>query len=131
MFEETIHPQFSDSDLFGHTNYLAAARWFERGRTPLYLEIDPEMNPAKMGMVIVKTEVLYFLEIFIDRPVIIKTFVSKIGIKSFTVEQEAWQNDHLCAKNTTVFCGFNSTTHSSAVLPDSTKDILKKHLPQV
>lgn len=128
MFEEIIQPQFSDSDLFGHANYLAVARWFEHGRSPLYLALAPKLSPAALGIVIIKTEVFYHKEVFIDRQILIKTFISKIGTKSFAAGQEAYQNGELCAESTTVFCGFDPATHSSVPLSDEKKNILKCHL---
>lgn len=130
MFEEIIQPQFSDSDLFGHANYLAVARWFERGRSPLYLALAPKLSPDALGIVIIKTELFYHKEVFIDQTVLIKTFVSKIGTKSFATDQEAYQNGELCAQSTTVFCGFDPTTHSSVPLSEEKRNILKSHLAE-
>ena len=50
-----IQPQVADTDLFGAVDYIAATRWFDRARTPIYNELFPgfsSRDPAARTLIV-------------------------------------------------------------------------------
>ncbi|MCF0234573.1 MAG: thioesterase family protein [Thermoguttaceae bacterium] len=128
LYKTDITPQILDSDLQGHMHFMAVLSWFERARMSLYCEFSSNLDFKEHGYVILKTDVSYLHEIWISRPVEVRTWVSMIGVKSFEVSQEAWQDGERCAAGSTIFCGFDFTRHGSEPLSDSTRAVLEKYL---
>lgn len=127
MFYTTpIEPQVYDSDFQGHTNFLSVSLWFDRARTALYREFEPNLNFREHGLVILKTEVTYVKEIWLARPVEVRTWTSVVGTKSFEITQEAWQDGEVCAVGKTIFCGFDFTVHKSEPISPEFRAVLEK-----
>lgn len=127
VFEYPILPQIIDTDVFGHVNYLAVSGWFDRARTVLYREFAPDLRPEQIGVVVLKTEVLYKKELLWTDDVLIRTMIVHIGTKSFHVRQEAWQKGICCACGTVVFSGFDFVHRASAPIPDRIREVLNRH----
>ncbi|MDO5579776.1 MAG: thioesterase family protein [Planctomycetia bacterium] len=127
VFEYKILPQIIDTDVYGHINYLAVSVWFDRARTSLYREFAPDLRPEGIGVVILKTEVLYKKELHWTEDVLIRTMIIHIGEKSFQVRQEAWQGGICCATGTVVFSGFDFVHRTSALIPDRIREVLNRH----
>jgi len=129
IHELTIRPQFRDTDAFGHVNYMSTQNWFDRARTDIYREFSAKMDPREIGLVILKVDVLYQKEIFPGNDVQIRSWVSRIGNKSFTITQEASQNNELCVTGNIVFCGIDLVRHISAPLSSRVREVLSRYQP--
>jgi len=122
-----LTPQIADTDMQGHVNFLSYSSWFDRARTPLYREISPELNFRPHGMVVLKTEVTYLKEVYVQFDVEIRTWTSVLGNKSFELTQEVWQKGERCAVGKTIYCAFNFEAHKSEPLLDSFRVVLEKY----
>jgi acyl-CoA thioester hydrolase len=60
--------------------------------------------------------------------VIIKSWISRIGTKSFTIYQEAWQQDRLCVKGNAVTVHYDFNIDKSTPIPDDKRKALEEHL---
>jgi acyl-CoA thioester hydrolase len=58
----------------------------------------------------------------------IRTWISRIGTKSFTICHEAWQQGRLCVKGTAVIVHYDFTTERSTPIPEDKKKLLMEHL---
>jgi len=135
MFSYIIQPRFGESDCLGHINNTVLAHWFEAARTPLLRFFSPELKIDKesFNLILAHTEYDFMDELFFQYDVEIRTGISKIGTKSFTVYHEAWQESpgrplSLCAKGKAVVVHYNFIEKQSTPLPEDKKALLAEHL---
>ncbi|MDR1493942.1 MAG: hypothetical protein LBT05_14670, partial [Planctomycetaceae bacterium] len=72
---------------------------------------------------------LDFIEqMYLGQNVEIRTAISKIGNRSFCVEQEAWQNSRCCTRGHVALVHFDAATQKSIPLPEDIRQRLHEHL---
>ncbi|GGF78484.1 acyl-CoA thioesterase [Alteromonas lipolytica] len=130
MFEMDLTVRISETVLAGHVSNTVLAVWFEEGRTPLYKEVLPELSQSGWPIILANYSVNFHAELFLGKPVQLKTSVKRIGNSSFETYQEAWQDGKLCASGSTVQVYFNYQTGKSEALPEATRQGLMKHLTE-
>ena len=130
MFNTTIQPRSGDSDFLGHVNNAALALWFETARNPLFRIFVPDLNfkAETFPFIIAYTDYDFVDEISFQYEVEVRTWISHIGNKSFTVYHQAWQKERLCVKGTAVAVHYDFETKRSTPLPPDKKKRLKEHL---
>ena len=126
MLEDIVKPQIFDTDRFGHINFIAPSIWFDRSRTTIYQALSPNLIPEEIGVVVLKSDIVYHKEMHWESEVRVRTWVSRIGHKSFTVTQEAWQNGICCATGNIILCGFNFEKRTSALLSEHIKSVINR-----
>lgn len=135
MFTTIIEPRFGDADCLGHINNTVLALWFETARNPIIRFFSPDLKIEKdiFPLIMAHTDYDFTDELFFQYKVEIRTWISKIGTKSFTVYHEAWQESPgrrpaLCVKGKAVVVHYNFITKQSTPLPEDKKKLLEKHL---
>jgi len=130
MFTTTVTPSFGDIDGLGHVNNTVLARWFELARNPIFRIFEPDLNLSHSvwTLIMARTEYDFVGELFFQYDVEIRTFIERIGTKSFTVYQEAWQENRLCAKGKAVVVHFNFNQKETTPIPEDKKKQLMAHL---
>ena len=129
MFSITVTPRFGDIDFLGHVNNTVPAFWFELARNDVIRLFDPELELIKESfpLIMVHSDYDFINQVFLKYPVEIKTWISKIGTKSFTVYHEAWQQDRLCVKGNAVIVYYNFVTKLSQPIPEDKRKLLEHH----
>ena len=129
MFSVTIHPRFGDMDILGHINNIPPAQWFEIGRTPVMRIFDPQLKLTKetFPLIMAHSEYDFTAQMFF-KEVEIKTWIFRIGTKSFTIYHEAWQEDRLCVKGSAVVVHYDFGSGQSVPIPEDKKILLAEHL---
>jgi acyl-CoA thioester hydrolase len=129
MFKEIIVPRLCETDALRHINNTTLAIWFEHGRVPIFkLFIPKDINDFdSWNIILARSEYDFLAQIYFEGEVEIKTWVKKVGNSSFTVEQEAWQNDHICVKGLAVGVHFDFVEQKSKPIPDDIREKLLKH----
>jgi acyl-CoA thioester hydrolase len=74
------------------------------------------------------TDFDYLSQMYLRYEIEIKTWVSKIGNKSFTVYHEAFQQDRLCVKGSCVIVYYDYGAGKTAPVPEDKKKLLAEHL---
>jgi acyl-CoA thioester hydrolase len=130
MFSIIVNPRFGDLDILGHINNTVPAIWFELGRTPVMQFFDPELTLSKQTfpLIMAHTDYDFVGQMFFRYEVEIKTWISKIGTKSFTIHQEAWQQDRLCVKGNSVIVHYDFNTEQTTPIPEDKRKLLEEHL---
>jgi acyl-CoA thioester hydrolase len=130
MYSIKVNPRFGDLDFLGHVNNIVPCTWFELARTPLIKIFDPDLKLSKdtFPLIMAHTEYDYTSQIFFQYEVEIKTWVSKIGTKSFTLYQEAWQQGILCVKGTSVIVHYDFNAEKTTPIPEDKRKLLSEHL---
>ena len=127
-YTATLTPQIADTDMQGHINFLAYSRWFDNVRTILYKEMNPDLNFLPHGLVVLHTEVTFEKETYVTDPITVRTWVSAIGVQSFQIMQELWQNGERRAIGKTIFCGYNFDERKSEALCEKYRRVLEKYM---
>ena len=130
MFSIIVQPRFGDLDALGHVNNTVPSIWFETGRTAILKIFDPELNIDKktFPLIIAHVDFDFLGQLYIKHEIEVKTWISKIGTKSFTVYHEAWQEERLCVKGHAVIVHYNFNTQQTTPIPDDKRKILEEHL---
>jgi acyl-CoA thioester hydrolase len=125
-----VTPRFGDIDGLGHVNNVVLAGWFELARNPLFRIFEPNLDLShdKWPLIMAHTDYDFTDQIFFQYDVELRTYVARIGTKSFTVYHEAWQEGRLCTKGTAVVVYFDFIKNESIPIPEEKKNFLTKHL---
>ena len=126
-YEDVIIPQIADSNRYGHVDSLAAPQWFDRARTSLYFKMRDSLDFDRRGLVVVKLETSYLKEMNLAQDVLIRTWVSLIGTKSFETTQEALQGDELRVVEKTIFCVYDLQARRSVPIDDGLRALLEQY----
>ena len=129
MYSITLSPRFGDVDVLGHINNTAPALWFEQARNPFFRIFSPDLiiSHKTWPLIMAHTDFDFIDEMFFGHDVEIRSYVSRIGTKSFTIYHEAWQRDKLCVKGSAVIVYFNFLTKQSIPIPEEKKRLLEEH----
>jgi acyl-CoA thioester hydrolase len=130
VFITTVSPRFGDIDGLGHINNTVLAAWFELGRNPLFRIFEPNLDLSyeTWSLIMAHTDYDFVGQLFFQFDVEIRTSVSKIGTKSFTVYQEAWQKGKLCTKGNAVIVHYDFKAKQTTPIPEDKKRILEQYL---
>jgi acyl-CoA thioester hydrolase len=130
MFTVTVAPRFGDIDGLGHINNVVMAGWFELGRNPLFRIFSPtlNLNHDTWPLIMAHTDYDFVDQLFFRYDVEIRTWIDRIGTKSFTVYHEAWQEGRLCSKGRAVVVHYDFMQGRSTPIPEDKKKLLAEHV---
>ena len=91
---------------------------------------DPELTLSKKNfpLIIAHTDYDYTGQLYLKFAVEIKTWISRIGTKSFTIYHEAWQQGRLGVKGNAVIVYYDFNIEKSMPIPEDKKQLLAEHL---
>ena len=117
-------------DVLGHINNTVPVVWFELARNPLIKMFDPELELKRetFSLIIAHSDYDYVDQLCYRYVVEIKTWITRIGNKSFTVYHEAWQQGKLCVKGSAVLVHYDFNIEKSTPIPEDKKAMLAPHL---
>jgi acyl-CoA thioester hydrolase len=126
----TVTPRFGNIDGLGHINNTVLAEWFELARNPLFRIFEPNLNLAydTWPLIMAHTDYDFVGQLFFQHDVEIRTCVSRIGTKSFTLFHEAWQTGRLCTTGSAVIVHFDFINNKSTPIPADKRKLLEEHL---
>ena len=129
MFTITVLPRFGDLDALGHINNTVPSIWFETGRTQILRIFDPELSVDKKNFPLIMAHIDFDFvdQLFLRSEVEIRTWISRIGTKSFTISHEAWQESRLCVKGNAIIVHYDFNSEQTTPIPDDKKKILMEH----
>jgi acyl-CoA thioester hydrolase len=129
VFELIVQPRFYETDAFGHVNNTVFAGWFETAREPIFRMFSPDLNVTQMSLILARIEIDFVAQTHYGEPVLIKTWIAKIGHRSFVVMHEAWQQQRCVARGQAVQVSFDFEQQQSIPVPDDIRQALSAHLP--
>ena len=130
MFTTTVTPRFGDMDALGHINNTVPAVWFELARNPLIKMFHPAMELIRESfpLIMAHTDYDFVAQLYFQHDVEIKTWIQRIGSKSFTAYHEAWQQGRLCVKGNAVMVYYDYKTQQTIPIPEDKRKLLMEHL---
>jgi acyl-CoA thioester hydrolase len=128
----TIIPRFGDADVLGHINNTVAALWFETARRPIFEIFCPDLafNVETFSSILAHSDYDFVGELFFQHEVEIRTWISRIGTKSFTIHHEAWQEGRLGVKGNAVIACYDFIKKQTIPVPEDKRVLLMAHLAE-
>jgi len=130
MFSYKVTPGFSDTDALGHINNTRLPVWFENARDPVFKMFTPDLNLKKWPLILARITVDFQQQLYFDSDIEIRTTISKIGNSSFTVCQQAWQNNRCAATGYATMVRYDYDSKTALRIDDEIREILQQHLDQ-
>ncbi len=128
MFTEDFTVRFYETDGLQHVGNTVLVGWFEAARQPIFKIFVPDLCLQNWPLILANYKVDFLQQIFLQSPVQIRTWISRIGGSSFDVYQECWQDNELKAKGTTALVHFDYKTQKSRAISDDIRKQLTNHL---
>jgi acyl-CoA thioester hydrolase len=85
-----------------------------------------DLSHGVWPLILAHTDFDFVSQMYLKSDVEIRTIISKIGTKSFTVSHEAYQDGRLCVKGNAVLVCYDFINQKSKELPDNIKIELEK-----
>ncbi|PLT33807.1 thioesterase family protein [Bacillus sp. V5-8f] len=130
MFITKIQPRVSETDGAGHINNTTVPIWFEAGREEIFKMFTPSGSFKDWKLVLVNMNVDFTHEIFYGREAVVKTWIDRLGNSSFTIKEEIYQEDVLCAKGSSAYVNYNFDKKQPERIPDDLREQLIKHMAE-
>ncbi len=127
MIETPIIPRVSETDGAGHINNTVIPIWFEGGRTEIFRVLTPDLDFKNWRVALVNMNVDYLAQTYFQDPAVVRTWVDKVGTKSFSLYEELWQGARLCAKGTATYVYFNYDDQEAKPVPENVRVALLTH----
>ena len=107
MIFTNIVPRVSETDGVGHINNVFVPIWFEAGRREIFRIFSPNLDFVDWKLALVKVTVEYVDQLYLAENVEVRTGIEKIGNSSFSIKEEIYQTNRLCAKGQATYVNYN------------------------
>lgn len=128
MWETPITPRVSETDGAGHINNTVIPIWLEAGRREVFRILTPDLSFARWRVALVNMNVDYLAQTYFQEPALVRTWVDRIGTKSFTLYEELWQGKRLTARGTVTYVYYDYDKGRSEAIPAEARAALEAHL---
>jgi acyl-CoA thioester hydrolase len=110
--EHAVQLRWSDPDMLGHVNHARALALIEDARLA--------MGDGAGGLILARLEVDYLRQLYyrVGERLVVRSTVTRVGAKSFTVRQELVQDDKVAIRADAVMVAFDFEADASRPLTD-------------
>jgi acyl-CoA thioester hydrolase len=114
--EHEVQLRWSDPDMLGHVNHARALSLLEDARLAMQ-NPDPQ---RRSGLILARLEVDYLRQLYyrVGERLCVRSTVTRLGTKSFTVRQELIQDDEVAIRADVIMVVFDFATDSSRALSE-------------
>lgn len=123
--------RFNDVDMMGHVNNAVIMEFFDLGKACYFAASGIPVTPEEgdFCVMVVHFEVDFHSQIHYQDHIAVTTHVSHWGNKSLQVTQQIINTDsnQPCATCRTVMSGYLRSTATSAVIPETVKELVKRY----
>lgn len=129
-FENEIDVRYCETDAMGHINNVSYFIYFEQARVDFFRHLAGADAMDQFQFVLVSAGCDYIEQAYFGRPLTIRTVVSRIGNKSFTLDHEVVEKNSgkLIARGRAVVVVFDTETGRAQVVPDILKEKMEAYL---
>jgi acyl-CoA thioester hydrolase len=122
-----IQVRFKDIDKQGHVNNANHITYFETARVEYFKDVfRNKIDWIKTGMILANTQITYKLPVFLEDNVFCYTKISRIGTKSFDIENvittESEDSRTVCAFGKSTLVCINYDTKETIEIPQEWKE---------
>ena len=125
MIFTNIVPRVSETDGVGHINNVFVPIWFEAGRREIFRIFSPNLDIVNWKLALVKVTVEYVDQLYLAENVEVRTGIQKIGNSSFTIREEIFQTNRLCAKGEAIYVNYNFQENKSEAISNEIRNKLQ------
>jgi len=111
-----VQLRWSDPDFLGHVNHARALSLIEDARLAMAAGM-----PGDGGLILARLEVDYLRQLYyrVGERLCVRSWVTRLGTKSFTVRQELSQDDQVAIRADVVMVLFDFATDASRPLTEA------------
>ncbi|NRD71780.1 acyl-CoA thioesterase [Shewanella sp. VB17] len=124
FFSVEIQPRFNETDGLGHINNTVLPVWFEAAREPIFEIFNPSLDLSQWNLIVAGFTIAYTLPTNYGMPVLVKTWISRVGNASFEVAQQSWQEGKQTAEAKTTLVYYDYALDKSQAITDVIKQQL-------
>lgn len=130
MYENQITVRFGETDALGHINNTSYFVYLEETRIRFFESVGADMDLKNWNFILASTKCDFINQGYFNQKLTIKTYVSKIGTKSFQLEHDILcaQTKQLIAQGNAIIVYFDFKNQKSAVIPDKLREELEANL---
>lgn len=130
MHEIEIIVRFGETDALGHINNTSYFIYLEEARIRFFEKIGYKMELENWNFILASTKCDFLSQGYFNQHLVIKTYVSKIGTKSFQLEHDiiSFRTKELIARGNAIMVYFNFDKQQSEPLPELLKQELKNYV---
>lgn len=128
MIQETqVTVRFCETDALGHINNTSYFIYLEEARIQFFESLGYSMNTREWNFIVASTKCDFVNQGYFNQILTIKTYVTKIGTKSFEINHEiiCSKTGQLIAKGNAIIVFFDFKEQKSQVIPDLLREGLK------
>ena len=113
--------RFNDIDKFGHVNNTVYFQFYDTAKTDYFASVCKDVDWESTAIVVAKIEAEFVAQIEANNRIAAGTRVTRIGNKSFTLEQEVFDADtkELKSRCLSVMVLFDLKLRQTMAFPDS------------
>jgi acyl-CoA thioester hydrolase len=128
--EHLVQLRWSDPDLYGHVNHARALSLLEDARLAMADESPGRDRGRPADVILARLEVDYLRQLYhrVGERLVVRSWVTRLGTKSFTLRQELVQDDAVAIRADCVLVLFDVTTDTSRPLSDGERAFWGRYL---
>lgn len=124
-----IQVRFGETDALGHINNTSYFVYLEEARIRFFESLGYSMKLDEWKFILASTKCDFVSQGYFDQLLTVKTYVSRIGSKSFHLEHDivCSQTNELIAKGNAIIVYYDFKNQKSEELPELLKEALKNN----
>lgn len=124
-----IQVRFGETDALGHINNTSYFVYLEEARIRFFETLGYSMKLDEWKFILASTKCDFVSQGYFDQLLTVKTYVSRIGSKSFHLEHDivCSQTNELIAKGNAIIVYYDFKNQKSEELPELLKEALKNN----
>jgi acyl-CoA thioester hydrolase len=128
--EHPIQLRWSDPDSYGHVNHARALSLLEDARLAIAAEAPGVGSGRQPDIILARLEVDYLRQLYyrVGELLCVRSWVTRLGTKSFTMRQELVQDDEVAIRLDAVLVLFDITTDASRPLTEEERTYWSRYL---
>lgn len=121
--------RFNDVDKFGHVNNTVHFQFYDTAKTDYFSSVCQNVDWEEVAIVVVKIEAEFVAQIKAENHIAARTRVTRIGHKSFHLEQEVFDIDsqELKSRCVSVMVLYNLKDRQTMIFPDSWREAINNY----
>jgi acyl-CoA thioester hydrolase len=132
MHEIQVNVRFGETDALGHINNTSYFIYLEEARIRFFEALGHDIGTQDWKFILASTKCDFVSQGYFNQLLAIKTYVSKIGTKSFQLEHDVidTKTEELIARGNAIMVCFDFEEQKSEPIPERLKESLHYHLVQ-
>jgi acyl-CoA thioester hydrolase len=128
--EHPIQLRWSDPDSYGHVNHARALSLLEDARLAIATEAPGVVPGREPDIILARLEVDYLRQLYyrVGERLCVRSWVTRLGTKSFTMRQELVQDDEVAIRLDAVLVLVDITTDASRPMTEEERAYWSRYL---